>query len=94
MSALTFFDHIDQMAHGSTYDPEHDRERLGRQLQAVLTYLRTHDRATLRQLSGYSGGSEAGCSARIRDLRKLGFDIQKERVEPGSGLYQYWLVKP
>jgi hypothetical protein len=37
--------------------------------------------------------SEAGCSARLRELRKDGFIVERERVKPGSNLYQYRLLK-
>ena len=33
--------------------------------------------------------SEAGVSARLRDLRKDGYTVERERVRPGSSQYQY-----
>lgn len=37
--------------------------------------------------------SECGCSARVRDLRKQGFEIEVKPSKPGSHTFLYRLVK-
>lgn len=37
--------------------------------------------------------AETSVSARLRELRDKGFEVQRERTRPGSGLYQYRAVK-
>lgn len=79
---------------GETYQPELDFARLSSQLQKVR-WLLLHPRGmrwTLEQLASLTGGSEAGVSARVRDLRKQkhgSFDVQHERRD--SGLWVYWI---
>lgn len=51
---------------------------------------------TLREISSYTGGSEASVSARLRDLRKPkfgGWDVQRRhRGDPKKGLFEYRAV--
>lgn len=45
---------------------------------------------SLRELHNLAGGSEAGISARLRDLRKPrfgGYQVERRRVE--GGLFEY-----
>lgn len=75
---------------GATYEPEHDQARLTGHLKAVYEYLASHDWVTIAELAQAVGCSEAGASARIRDLRKPKFghhQIDRKRVE--GGLYMY-----
>lgn len=76
---------------GSTYDHERDGARLGKQLRAVIDVLITHRRGwwTLRDLSDEVGAPEASISARLRDMRKLGFEIERRYV--AKGLHEYRL---
>lgn len=37
--------------------------------------------------------SETSVSARLRDLRRKGFDVERTRTRPGSNLYAYRAVK-
>lgn len=83
---------------GYTYCRELDEVRLTSLLCKVLWHLlRSGSWWTLAQLRERCGGSEAGISARIRDLRKSrfgGFTIQRRR-RPGaekSGLWEYRLA--
>ena len=69
---------------GSAYDPEHDYARLKTQLERVRFLLRsTTAWWTLRDLAARTNSSEAGVSARVRDLRKPrfgGFVVVRRRV--------------
>lgn len=80
---------------GHTYDPEYDKERLKTQLGRVYHWLQAGEWRTLRELAALTGGSEAGVSARLRDLRKEKFGsytIERRRKgEPDSGVWEYRL---
>lgn len=78
------------MFNGTTYQAEFDFQRLTRQLDRVAHVLRGGEWHTLRTMARCSGGSEAGVSARLRDLRKPehgDFDIERVRVV--GGLWHY-----
>jgi hypothetical protein len=83
---------------GVTYDPALDEERLTRQLGRVWELMVDGQWRTLREIAERVGGSEAGVSARLRDLRKPGFGgykIERRRTGPPfSGLFEYRLVLP
>lgn len=75
---------------GETFDPDLDGRRLERQLDRVLELMRDGQARTLAEIAGAVGGSEAGVSARLRDLRKTkfgGYRVRRERV--GAGLFMY-----
>lgn len=77
---------------GATYDPALDGERLGRQLDRVRNMLLAYrgEFFTLAELQMVAGGSEAGVSARIRDLRKVrngGHQVQRRRRSGGTWEY-------
>lgn len=75
---------------GKTFDPSRDGDRLSGQLQKVRAIMLDHQWHTLKELSEKTGASEAGASARIRDLKKVrfgGYNVVKERVE--GGLWKY-----
>lgn len=80
---------------GKTYEAKHDEKRLTSQLERVREALLTGGRYTLEELKAKCGGSEAGVSARIRDLRKTqfgGYDVQSgRRGDPKRGLWEYWI---
>lgn len=82
MSQQAFFD-------GRTFTPQ-DTQRLSRQLDIVKRCLLNGEWWTLTALAAVSGGSEAGVSARLRDLRKPRFGnyvIERQRI--AGGLYKY-----
>lgn len=74
---------------------EQDHERLSGQLDRVHALMRDGAWRTLGEIAAAVGGSEAGVSARLRDLRKPGisdrlggpFDVVRERVQ--GGLWRY-----
>jgi hypothetical protein len=86
MTALTLFD-------GITYDPALDGPRLRTQLHRVRAALANGAWWTLRGLADQCGGSEAGVSARLRDLRKRRHGchrISRRRLD--GGLWAYRMV--
>ena len=71
-----------------------DVPRLSSQLLEVKSRLLDGRWWTLRDLAREIGASEAGVSARIRDLRKArfgGYEVERRRLE--GGLFEY-RVKP
>jgi hypothetical protein len=83
VSAPTLFD-------GITISPALDNARLSGLLSKVHAVLLDGQWHTLAELHERCGGSEAGISARLRDLRKEKFgahNVERERV--AGGLWQY-----
>jgi hypothetical protein len=82
---------------GASYVAEHDQVRLSGLLARVFYELSNGRWYTLRELQEQCGGSEAGISARIRDLRKTrfgGYTIERRRRgDPSSGLHEYRMAK-
>lgn len=75
---------------GSTYQMQFDYERLSRLLDRVRSFMADTSWHTLSEIAGACGGSEASVSARLRDLRKLGMIVQRQRVgDPRRGLFAY-----
>lgn len=80
---------------GITYDHDEDGDRLVTQLRRVFQAMRPGQWWTLGKLAVQVGGSEAGVSARLRDLRKPkfgGYIVERRRVPGGRGLWEYRLV--
>jgi hypothetical protein len=80
---------------GLTFDPALDLERLESQLGRVYRCLKGGRWFTLSELQTAVGGSEAGISARLRDLRKTKFGghqvLRRRRGDPAKGLWEYRL---
>jgi hypothetical protein len=77
---------------GQTYEPKHDEKRLGNQLLMVQLIMSDRQWHTLQELADATGGTVAGVSARVRDLRKAkfgGFEIERERVVGGLHRYRW-----
>jgi len=75
---------------GVTYEESLDRERLEGQLERVRKIMGDRRWHTIPELAKRVGGSEAGVSARLRDLRKPkfgGHQVERERV--AGGLFRY-----
>lgn len=90
---------------GATYDPGLDRERLTRQLGRVFECMIDGNWWTLEELQrachrlrGYVGNdSQAGISARVRDLRKArfgGYTVYRRRRAVSLWEYQLDLTAP
>lgn len=77
---------------GETFDPALDEKRLKSLLGRVFEYMRKGEWHTLYEIKMNCKGSEAGVSARLRDLRKQRFGsytVERRRVH--KGLWQYRL---
>ena len=80
---------------GTTYDPERDHNRLKSLLGRVWTVMSDGKWHTLAELGWRAEGSEAGVSARLRDLRKRrfgGYRVDRRRIV--EGLHEYRLRLP
>ncbi len=76
-----------------TFDPRHDAARISTQLAKVRDLMADGQWRTLREISDATGAPEASASARWRDLKKLGYTTQRERVgDPARGLWRYRVV--
>lgn len=80
---------------GYTYEPEHDKERLTKQLEAVKRVLMDGMWWIPANLELETGYNWASISARIRDLRKEKFGgYHVERMRLGGGIHAYRLAIP
>ena len=80
---------------GMTFSPTLDGPRLTSQLEAVKALMLDGRWRSLPYIAGYARGSEAGISARLRDLRKAkfgGYQVERRRV--AGGLYEYRVLPP
>lgn len=86
---------------GGTVNAAKDDARLSGQLKKVASLMADHEWRTLAEIHAIVGGSEAGISARLRDLRKPKFGshfVERQRRQrgnngpaPKSGLWEYRL---
>lgn len=77
---------------GRTYDPELDHDRLKSALGRVYEAMKGGQWFTLRELAEQAGCSEAGASARLRDLRKERFGSHRvESRRRSGGTWEYRL---
>lgn len=83
---------------GATYSPSLDLSRLESQLERVRELMLDSKWRTLDEIHRIVGGSEAGISARLRDLRKPRFGSyqvnRRRRGDATAGLFEYRLLKP
>jgi hypothetical protein len=84
---------------GETYHHGLDHARLGTSLGRIWMLMRDGRRRTLAEIAAAVGCSEAGASARLRDLRKSKFaeqlpteSVNSERGD--GGLWWYWISVP
>jgi len=78
---------------GRTYDPLLDERRMETQLLRVAALMADARWRTLAEIVASVGGSEAGVSARLRDLRKHRFGARnverRRRGETCAGVWEY-----
>ena len=67
---------------------EDDHKALHRQLTIIEQALRDGGWHTLANLAALSGATEAGASARVRDCRKLGWNVERMKVGPRRYAYR------
>lgn len=85
---------------GATHDPAVDGPRLSTQIEAIRQIMADGGWRTLNGIvcalaSRGITASEAGVSARLRDLRKTrfgGHKVERQRMTPKSGQYLYRVV--
>jgi len=78
---------------GKTYEPKRDYVRLRGQMLDVYRLMSDGKWRTLREIADVVHGSEAGVSARLRDLRKSkygGHTVEREHIS--AGLHWYRLI--
>lgn len=81
------------MSHlGATFDAAIDGPRLTSQLEKVREFMADGEWHTLAEIAWAAHGSEAGVSARLRQLRAMGRLIEKRRRGHRSGLWEYRIV--
>lgn len=83
---------LDWYPRGETADITRDGKRLGEQLQAVWAFVSDGEWHTLGQISEATQAPEASVSARLRDLRRLGKDVERQYVT--RGLHKYRILNP
>lgn len=76
---------------GDTYVPERDQKRLGVQCLDVLNLMIDGQFRTLSDISEATGHPEASVSARLRDLRREGFIVDRQYIR--RGLHRYRVSK-
>lgn len=84
------------MSNEGTFERE-DRQRLGKQLEAVRTYMLFIGWQTLGELESALQGKypQASLSARLRDLRRMGYVVdRRHRKNASRGLFEYRVSKP
>lgn len=81
--------------HGATYQAAFDFDRLRTQLERVEALMADARWRTLGEIAGAIGsGSEAGVSARLRDMRRRGWVVNRQRRgDPRNGLHEYQALK-
>ena len=80
---------------GATIEPAQDTARLAGQLERVKALMLDGRWRTLAQIAAAVEGSEAGVSARLRDLRKPrfgGYQVDRDRL--AGGLFTYRVRPP
>lgn len=78
---------------GATFQEDRDGARLFGQLREVFTLMCDGQWRTIEQIALVVNGTEAGISARLRDLRKKrygGHTVERQYV--GKGLWRYRLL--
>lgn len=88
MTDLSQLDLLSWYPKGDTIDIPRDGPRLGAQLQRVYDFMKaTEGWTTLRSIAAATGAPEASASARLRDLKRLGFEIERRYIV--NGLHEY-----
>ena len=77
---------------GSTIDLDRDKPRLSRQMQAVWNCVKDGQWWSLERLSYCTSAPQASVSARLRDLRALGYKVERQYI--ACGVHVYRVTKP
>lgn len=77
---------------GRTYQACYDRERLNAQQRRVFDLMLDGEWRTLQEIREKTADPEASISARLRDFRKFGWFVDRQRRgEPKLGIFEYRL---
>jgi hypothetical protein len=79
---------------GETFDPAEDGERLSQQYERVVEAVKDGEWWTLAALAKAVGSPEASVSARLRDMRRDAWIVERRRVPGGNGLHEYRALSP
>lgn len=71
-----------------------DKKRAANQRKLVKHYVLSNGWVTLQEIAEATGQPEASVSARLRDLRAEGLQVDRRRVKDGNGLHIYRVTKP
>lgn len=77
--------------HGETFNYSRDYERLSAQAKRVAEVMISGEWKTLSEIRQETGDPEASISARLRDIRAAGIEVEKEYVT--RGLWRYRITK-
>lgn len=90
MNDVPLLDWVPPKPRGATFDEVRDAERLCAQAKRVLVYcLRMDCELHLDEISQATGDPEASVSARLRDIRKAGFNVDRRYIR--RGLHAYYV---
>lgn len=78
---------------GATYSHEFDYQRLNGQQRDVWEVVKDGKWRTLRQIADEAAAPESSTSARLRDFRKMGLTLDRERDPKARGLFWYRLTQ-
>lgn len=73
---------------GETFEPAKDAARLGDQFGRVRSLMEDGRWRTLQEIAASTGDPEASVSARLRDLRRAGYRVDRRRRSPGTHEYR------
>ena len=76
---------------GATFDQARDGRRLNAQCQRVYNLMCDGAWRSLSDIAAWTDDPEASVSARLRDLRRHGFIVERRYVE--RGLWHYRLLE-
>jgi DNA-binding HxlR family transcriptional regulator len=79
------------MIDGATFNEKRDGKRLAKQQQTVRDLMLDGEWRTLGLIAQITGAPEASVSARLRDLRKCGYLVERKYIK--RGLHQYRVTK-
>ena len=88
MEQTDLFSLTDWKPKGATINPTRDTARLAAQMQRVHDFVFGAGWTTLGAISEATGDPEASVSARLRDLRDMGFTVEREFVSRGLQRYR------
>jgi hypothetical protein len=77
---------------GNSFNAERDGERLAAQAHRVFNVMRDGSWKSLAEIEAATGDPQASISARLRDLRRAGFRVERRYVR--DGLHRYRVLLP